>query len=382
MQMNQCVKCGCNADNYEYDGQSYCRHCALELLGELKKRYHNGETDLGWKIEDFWQQGLWDENVRSDLSPFPESWLEEEEFLEQNDADSSEWHWRAFREDAKEIVRRFIQDHLDGDINALKDFDMRTLCGNTKYGCETVKDFDCDDTYIARAIYALLWRDVFPDMELSEIGNRGKLYRGDTMNSFHSIFGRQIKNNPTHFEGIDKFAPIDDELYDRIRQFHRMVHSIGNYVVLPNSGFWTKDQSGKYIFVSLNTYRGRHEEWHDYFDQFMIALEACMTDKPEHDPTLHRLVYDYNAQQLENYKGQEGFTRLARGLFLDDYLTEEGHACNLFADANGKVRFHWESSPIPSRKVYLEGVINYLEHSERIILHRAAQIIERLQYIL
>ena len=69
---------------------------------------------------------------------------------------------------------------------------------------------------------------------------------------------------------------------------------------------------------------------------------------------------------------------MIKALLLDDYLDTDGHAKNLFADANGKVRFHWEK-PQPPRELYLQGVTNYLDHAEKIISKRADRMIKMLK---
>ena len=203
-----------------------------------------------------------------------------------------------------------------------------------------------------------------------EIGT-GKCYRGDTIHTFHTIFGRPDPEKPGHFYGIDQFLP-DDSLYDRIRSFHKKVCTLGNFVVLPNSAV-----KGEKSFVTLNTYRGTNH-WRDYFDQFMLALEPCLVNNCNADETLYSLVHERNHYAWENYKNQAGFTRLVKALLLDDYLDENGHAKNLFADTNGKVRFHWEK-PQPSRGLYLQGVVNYLDYAEKIISNRTDRMIEMLK---
>ena len=102
-----------------------------------------------------------------------------------------------------------------------------------------------------------------------------------------------------------------------------------------------------------------------------------MTGAHAQDETLRELIAERNDWQMEQYQGQEGFTELARRLFLDDYLTSDGHARNLFADADGRVRFHWED-PRPTREVYLDGAFNYLEQAEGIIDRRADRILNSL----
>ena len=143
-------------------------------------------------------------------------------------------------------------------------------------------------------------------------------------------------------------------------------------MVLPNSAV-----KGEKSFITLNTYRGTNH-WHDYFDQFLLALEPCLVNGDKSDKTLYKLVHERNHYAFDNYKSQDGFTRLVKNLLLDDYLDADGHARNLFADVNGKVRFHWEK-PQPPRELYLQGVTKYLDHAEKIIFNRADRMIEMLK---
>lgn len=274
--------------------------------------------------------------------------------------------------DAQTLLREFVRTKLDGDVRNFGSFDFETLKNDAIFGCADPQKFDSDDTCIIRAVYVLLFRKAFPDMsDWREIGT-GKPYRGDTIHTFHTAFGRVDPERPGHFYGIDRFAPVDDALYERIRRFHKKICSLGNYVVLPNSA--VRENDG---FVTLNTYRGTNR-WHDYFDQFMLALEPCLGNASDADETLCRLVRERNDSAFAAYRGRGGFVRLVENLLLDDYLDADGHAKNIFADADGKVRFHWER-PAPPREVYLRGVTNYLEHAERIISRRAERMVEMLK---
>ena len=371
-QVEKCSKCDSDTAKYLYRGEAYCRECALALIAELKKRYLAGEKTLGWEIEDLWQQGLWNQALHDDLYPAgPDSWLEEEEFEAGNEEYKTWRNISGIREDARELVNDFIDKYLAGDLMKLKNFDFRELADDTHFGCQDKQYFDCDNTSLSQAIYALVWQDVFPYLELCNIGYN-KAYRGDTMNTFHTVFGRVNENDSSRYDGLDKFAPIDDAVYDRVRLFHREIHTIGNYVVLPNYCMRIAGEK-----ITINKYRGCHEKWHDYFDQFLMGLEACMTGAQAQDETLRELIAERNDWQMEQYQGQEGFTELARRLFLDDYLTSDGHARNLFADADGRVRFHWED-PRPTREVYLDGALNYLKQAESIIDRRADRILNCL----
>ena len=279
---------------------------------------------------------------------------------------------QAVTADAAALLRDFVALKLGGDLQKFKDFDLEELKDDTRFGCENPRQFDCDNTFIIRAVYVLLFRRAFPDLTDWREIDTGKPYRGDTIHTFHTIFGRAMAEKPGCYYGIDRFAPVDKELYDRIRRFHKTIHTLGNFVVLPNAAVQCSAR-----FLTLNTYRGTNR-WRDYFDQFLLALEPCLRNRADADKVLFRLVHERNEPAFGQYTSQDGFTRLAKNLLLDDFLDEAGHAKNLFADANGKVRFHWEK-PQPSREVYLEAVTNYLDHAEKNISARADRMTEMLK---
>lgn len=365
MSEKYCADCGDENVAIKFKDRFYCKCCANFLMEKLKLQYYAGMKKLGREIQDLVEQlheptDLWTGNAES--------------FLEADEIRSYQYENMALycSPDAQTMLRAFVREKLDGDINNFKDFDFETLKNDDFFGCVNPQNFDCDNTCIIRAVYVLLWSKVFPDMtDWREIGT-GKCCRGDTIHTFHTIFGRPDPEKPGHFFGIDRFAPINDTLYERIRKFHEKICTLGNFVVLPN--FTVKSWKG---FVTLNTYRGTNH-WYDYFDQFLLALEPCLVNGCNADKTLYELVHKCNGYAFENYKNQEGFTRMAKALLLDDYLDENGHAKNLFADAGGKVRFHWEN-PQPPRKLYLQSATNYLDHAEKIISNRSDRMIEMLK---
>ena len=365
MNKNHCADCGDENADIKFKDQFYCKCCANFLMAKLKLQYYAGMKKLGWEIQDLWDQlrdptDLWTGDA--------ESFLEADEIKIYQHEDMALYYRSP---DARKLLRAFVREKLDGDIRNFKEFDFEMLKYDELFGCINPQKFDCDNTCIIRAVYVLLWSKVFPDMtDWREIGT-GKCYRGDTIHTFHTIFGRPDPEKPGHFYGIDQFSP-DDALYDRIRKFYKKICTLGNFVVLPN--FTVK--SGK-SFATLNTYRGTNY-WRDYFDRFLLALEPCLVNGCNADKILYKLVHERNGYAFENYKNQEGFTRMIKALLLDDYLDADGHAKNLFADANGKVRFHWEK-PQPPRELYLQGVTNYLDHAEKIISNRTDCMIEMLK---
>ena len=73
--------------------------------------------------------------------------------------------------------------------------ELSSLENDEKYGQQPENDFDADDCQLSRAIYVVVWGDRMPYLNMLSIG-RGRSYRGDTMNTFNTIFGREIEGKP------------------------------------------------------------------------------------------------------------------------------------------------------------------------------------------
>ena len=88
---------------------------------------------------------------------------------------------------AAALVADFVNEYIAGDWEKLKSFDFRELRNSDKYGCPD-RNFDCDDCNLMRAVYVVLWNGCLPQLTLDNCGARRR-YRGDTLNTFHTMFG-------------------------------------------------------------------------------------------------------------------------------------------------------------------------------------------------
>ena len=262
-------------------------------------------------------------------------------------------------ERARHLLLDFIREKLDGKLDNIRTFDIKTLRDDGKFGCPG-RYFDCDDTEIMRAIYVVLWEDVLPELSMDTLGNAGK-YRGDTMNSFHTMFGREIPERPGFYAGLEKYHP-SEELRERVREFGtKHCSTIGNFVVLPN--LYVKE-------TTLNFYRGTNQ-WHDFFDRFLIQLENVLCDGKEKDPLLTRLV-NANSFCFGKFKGERGFQALERLLFLEDYCNGEAAPKIVFS-----MNYHWKNPADP--ETYFLDAESYLDNAKRIICNRSRKITDVLQ---
>jgi len=262
-------------------------------------------------------------------------------------------------ERARRLLLDFIRKKLDGKLDNIRTFDIKTLRCDDKFGCPG-RYFDCDDTEIMRAVYVVLWEDFLPELSMDTMGNAGK-YRGDTMNSFHTMFGREIPDRLGFYAGLEKYHP-SDELRERVREFgNRYCSTVGNFVVLPN--LYVRD-------TTLNFYRGTNQ-WHDFFDRFLIQLKNVLCDCGEKDPLLDELV-DANAFCFDKFRGRKGFQALGRILLLEDYC-DNGYAPKTVFPMN----YHWKDPA--DAETYFRDADQYLKTAEEIIGLRSGRMLTELK---
>lgn len=256
---------------------------------------------------------------------------------------------------AEDIILSFIDSHLDGYIDRLLDFDLAQLQGD-RFGAAKGSSFDCDDTILTRSILALVFEDAWPGLSLKSIENR--TYRGDTMNSFNTLFGAPEGDS---FKGLLKFDAPED-IVIRVRRFYAQYHTIGNMVVLPNRFV------GRQTF---NLYRGTHGIWHDYFDYFLSALQTYFAKPDDADAGLIALMEE-NQDSFANYQGKQGFQNMTRALMLEDYIDADGYP-KQYSDGI----YYWKRSL--SRDDYFLAIDKYLTFCETAIRVRGLRLVTALK---
>ena len=259
---------------------------------------------------------------------------------------------------AEQLIKDFVTEFLADDWEQFKYFDMNSLKTSEKFGCPG-RNFDCDDSNLMRAVYVVLWGKDFPYLNMHNFGYR-KQYRGDTMNTFNTMFGRESEEKTGFFAGLEKYAP-SDELREKVRQFDKLCRNIGNYVILPN--YFARN-------TSLNCYRGTNE-WHDFFDRFGIEIHKVLTGFEQQDEVLQELV-KVNNFAFQNFQGEDGFRKFSQILLLDDYCDNSGKPLEIFA-----MNYHWRNEHDPEQ--YFHDAEIYLEKTEKIIRSRADKMISMLK---
>ena len=264
--------------------------------------------------------------------------------------------------EAIDLVRKFVAEELRGNLDALAEYDLGTLEGHPLYGAPG-RTFDTDDCNLVRALFDVLYAEALPGLSLPAIGT-GRAYRGDTLNTFHTLFGRPIPGQPGRFAGLERHRPSDD-LRARAAAFHRTYHTLGNLAPLPNRSV------GR---ITLNTYRGTHAQWRDAFPAFLQNLRLALLADPAADSTLGRLV-EANADAFGEFRGADGLARFAHRLDLDDYVDP----------ATGLPIPHYAPNAhfIPqSDEAYFAAAERYLAIAPDLIQRRAERMVARLKHIL
>lgn len=280
------------------------------------------------------------------------------------------------------LLKDFVRDVLDGNIEKLQDFDFTDL---TTY----VGDILDPDMYlITQAIYIVLWGDLY-DLTFEKMGawnwSNKYAFRGDTMNSFGSLFGKEDRKKDRSFAFRAKFYNADQNprLWAKIKKFSKSYHCIGNFIVIPNRGTLRNGING----ARAGYYnREECEGMRDYFDWYMIAVAKYQERVTRGD--IHLTKFEMQLQMNPEYN--PAFLKVKdweERFFLKQYF-KDGEPVLLFktpleerlkvTDPNGtnpEIAYY-------EAKEYLELLEDYLDKSEKVIEYRTDKIIETLKKLL
>lgn len=69
-----------------------------------------------------------------------------------------------------EFIQSFTSTYLGGELDSLTSFDLKLLMKDDVFGYPERK-FDADDTNLVRAVYCIVFGDVWPNLTLSNSDN-------------------------------------------------------------------------------------------------------------------------------------------------------------------------------------------------------------------
>lgn len=284
------------------------------------------------------------------------------------------------------IVRDFIEEVLDGDIEKLRDFCFEDLITYEDNISDYIGSIEDPDMYIiTRAIYIILWGDIY-NLSFSKMGSWNWMneyaFRGDTMNSFNTVFGRMNIEEGKDFAWRAKLygAHKYPELWEKIKEFYKLYHSIGNFIVIPNRGRIRNGINGARAGYSS---KYTCESMRDYFDWFLIALYEYQQKVLMENTCFNKfeLQLQMNPEYLPTFLNIEEWEER---FFLMPYF-KNGVPRQLFntpiedrlkaVDPNGNdsEKFYFK------RDEYLELIEDYIDKSKEVIDYRTDKIIEVLR---
>ena len=289
-----------------------------------------------------------------------------------------------------EIVRKFIDEVLDGDIEKLRNFCFEDLA---THACETdfIGDIADPDMYlITQAIYIILWGDIY-NLTFEKMGSwnwkNEYAYRGDTMNSFGSIFGKENLESGKEFAFRAKFYGADKktELWKRIEDFYKTYHYIGNFIVIPNRGSVKNGING----ARAGFYDSKEcEGMRDYFDWFLIALYKyqmkvlCGNINMSKFELQLQMNPEYSPRVMDMKEWEERFFLSPYYVAVYSNRREPERLFKTQLDARLKVTDPNGNDPEKSyfqTDEYLELMEDYIDKSNAVIEYRTNKIIEELK---
>ena len=275
---------------------------------------------------------------------------------------------------AIKILKDFIEEELGGNIDAMRTFcfdDLTKFIGNIG---------DPDMYLIVQVIYIILWGDIY-DLTFDKMGAwdlKGTYaFRGDTMNSFGSLFGKESETNEFGYRAKFFGADKDIILWNKIKEFSRLYHQIGNFIVIPNR---SSAQNG------INGARGCYyntdycEGMRDYFDWFLVAVEKYQNKVKNGDIKMNMFEMqlqqnpEYNPFFLEISQWKEIF--FLKHYFENDkpkWLFNTPLERRLLITAELKNR---KDEKYYQDQEYLELMNDYLDKSKEVIEYRTNRMVD------
>lgn len=284
------------------------------------------------------------------------------------------------------IVRRFIYEVLDGDIEKLRDFCFEDLTMYKENILDYIGDIKDPDMYIiTQAIYIILWGDIY-NLSFYKMGSwnwkNEYAFRGDTMNSFGSILGKENLKEGKGFAFRAKFYGADKKpkLWKKIEEFYKMYHCIGNFIVIPNRGSVRNGINGARAGYYNTEYC---EGMRDYFDWFLIALHEYQQKVIQGDIRLNKFEMqlqmnpEYNPAFLKMEDWEERF-------FLSPYFKDGAPILFFKTPLQDRLKVTDPNGNDPEKSYfemdeYLELIEDYIENSKEVIEYRTDRIIAVLK---
>ncbi len=265
----------------------------------------------------------------------------------------NEWkHWddaakeeRQTDEYATNMVRDFINEVLDGDIDRLKDFDFTSDSCLSKYDSWL---FNASD--IIRALMTVLFADVWNELNFE---NSKYKYVCSRVNDSHALFGEN--SNDKYLFGMNYFDPTPEQTARGLKVWH-LCNTLGNLWILPSSS----------PYVNTNKYKG-------YADKYIQQLHHQATS------TVILKVGQKKMPMCEvgfyGYAGQDGFDRFLKEMMLENFEDASGQpvdVCELISTFTRNL----------DKERYFDNVDKFCTFCESYIPQRTERLLVKLKKVL
>lgn len=266
-----------------------------------------------------------------------------------------------------QIVRDFVNEVLGGDIEKFKAFCFGDLA---KY----IGKVDPNMFLITQASYIILWGDIY-DLNFEKMSEkRGNKYpfRGVTMNSFGSVIGKEDDVNSFAFRAKFFGADKNQQLWEKINEFYKIYHYLGNFIVIANRG-------------DINWTKGSYEGMRDYFDWFLIAIskyqekvmrgidisgefEKQLQMNPEYHPSFLKI------EEWEKRFFLKHYFKSGKPILLFKTPLEERLKTTTAPENRNRKDIDYYGD-----EEYLELLEDYLDKSKEVIEYRTKEIVQFLK---
>lgn len=252
------------------------------------------------------------------------------------------------------LLKDFIREKLDGDMDKLKDYDLHSLKDDRKYG-----DSDFARADIVRAIASLVFGDVWPGLNFDAIDNYA--YWPSVICDNTRLLGARILY--LYYKGLESWG-APKALQDKALKYGKRYYSLGDIIVWPN-----KYNEKKSLTTYFQSYKFR-----GYMDQYLTAIYNVMISQQKVDLNLKALFYK-NRKVMGQYQGADGFKRLVNALMLDDFVDADGKPLTVFPGV-------WSYMKGLDQQTYFKAVEQYLDFCDGFISRRADKMMIKLKAIL
>ncbi len=271
-------------DNFPYGGveDSVCDGCiyAKGIVG-------NGERCGRFfkkQFREIYQHGFCKEKRKSIFDQSHKEWQ-----MWENKAKAE----RQSDEYAVEMIRNFVKDVLDGDIDRLATFDFTSISRVDKYG-----SWWFHQSNIIRALMTVIFADVWGE-ELNFENTRYKYVCARVTDS-HAIFGEN--SDDKYLFGMNYFGPTPEQTERGLKVWH-LCNTLGNLWVLPSSSPYVNTNDCK-------KYKG-------YADKYIQQLHRQATSTTI--VKVGRKKMPMCEVGFFGYKGQDGFDRFLKEQMLEKF---------------------------------------------------------------